>query len=43
MFNFRSLLNMEEVIEDFSLIGESLIKVPQISFILIPNKNKFDS
>ena len=43
MFNFRSLLNMEEVIEDFSQVGESLVKVPLISFILIPNKNKFKS
>jgi hypothetical protein len=34
---------MEEVIEDFSIIGESLIKVPQNSFVLVPNKNKFET
>lgn len=39
IFNFRSILNLDEVIADFKSLRESCIKVPQITFILIPSEH----
>ena len=42
LFNFRSIVNIEEVIDDFSQINENLFKVPTLQFVMMPNSKDFD-
>ena len=37
LFSYRSIMNLDEVIEDFSMVGHCT-KVPEITLMLVPSK-----
>ena len=40
LFNFKSITNLDETLDEFSMIHESCTKVPQVYFVLFPKTDE---